>query len=316
MLDSPEMQSAWTQLWKTGHFESLPADRDAGRLASLDAAWTDFLTGFPAGAHLLDLATGGGDVIRRAVALDRNFRITGVDLADLSAVADTLKEHDVRLVGNTDLSDLPFPDAVFDGVMSQFGIEYADIAAATSEAVRVMVPGGRGHLVLHHAGGAITQGCINSVEVDRLVFADVDPFELGKAVFRFYQQGAPRETISDAEIAFRNAVSLMQSRLQNKPLFEPARRVVMFLSRLAAAPGGEPPAQALSQLADVEEQVQSRVLRKLAQLDAALDRDGIGKLTTALVSAGAAVDPPRELKYPAGKILAWDVSFKKSFQLA
>ena len=85
MRESPEMQSAWTEYWKTGHFESLPEDRAAGRLGSLDSAWTKFFSGLSDGAKLLDLATGGGDVVRRALALGRNFTITGVALADLSA---------------------------------------------------------------------------------------------------------------------------------------------------------------------------------------------------------------------------------------
>lgn len=311
MLASREMQSAWTQLWSSGHFESLPGDRAAGLLGSLDAAWDKFLGEFPAGARLLDLATGGGDVVRRAIAFGRNFNITGVDLADLSDVGATLKEHRVELVSHTDLSKLPFSDAAFDGVMSQFGIEYADIAAATREAVRVLVPGGRGYLVLHHSGGVITQGVANSIAVDRLVFEDANAFDLGRTVFRLYRDGALQEIIANAVAAFRNDVDRMQSRLRNERPFEPASRVVDFLLRLAEAPQLRNPAEALEQLDMVEEQVQARHLRKLAQLDASLDKNGIDKLAGALASAGAAVSSPRELKYPGGKILAWDLSFRK-----
>jgi hypothetical protein len=55
-----ETKSAWTEYWKTGHFESLPEDRAAGLLVAFDAAWKEFFLGFPDGARLLDLATGGG----------------------------------------------------------------------------------------------------------------------------------------------------------------------------------------------------------------------------------------------------------------
>ena len=92
----------------------------------------------------------------------------------------TLQAPGIELTGNTDLSKLPFPDALFDGVTSQFGIEYADLAAATREAIRVLVPGGRGHFVLHHAGGAITQGVASSLVADRAVFADSSAFLAGR----------------------------------------------------------------------------------------------------------------------------------------
>lgn len=311
MLASSEMQAAWTQLWSSGHFESLPGDRAAGLLGSLDAAWTEFLGKFSDGARLLDLATGGGDVVRRAIAFGRNFNITGVDLADLSEVGTALQEHKIELIGHTDLSKLPFADAKFDGVMSQFGIEYADIAAAPREAVRVLVPGGYGYLVVHHSGGAITQGVASSLAVDQLVFGGANAFDLGRNVFRHHRDGAAQETIAKAEAAFRNDVGLMQSRLRNERPFEPASQVVDFLSRLAAAPQLQNPAEALERLDMVEEQVTSRHLRKLAQLDASLDRNGIDRLARALADAGAAVGSPRELKYPGGKILAWDLSFRK-----
>jgi ubiquinone/menaquinone biosynthesis C-methylase UbiE len=311
MLISPEMQSAWTQLWSSGHFESLPEDRAAGRLEALDAAWTEYLAKFSPDARLLDLATGGGDVIRRAAAFGRDFNITGVDLADLSAVKSALTEPNIELIGCTDLARLPFPDAIFDGVMSQFGLEYADIASATNEAVRVLVPGGRGYFVLHHVGSAVTQGVVNSLEAERLVFTDVEPFELGKTVFRLYRQGASPETIARAETALRNAVTLMQSRLQNKPGFEPAQRVVAFFARLALSPRDQAPTEALNDLAIVEEQVQSRILRKVAQLDAALDGNGIDKVAGSLANGGAIVTTPRELKCPGGPILAWSLSFHK-----
>ena len=135
MRVSSEMQSAWTQYWNNGHMESLPEDRAAGRLGALDSAWKQFFSKLSDGGTLLDLATGGGDVVRRAIALDRNFNIKGIDLADLSAVSATLQTPGVELIGNTDLSNLPFSDATFDAITSPFGIEYADVTAATREAI-------------------------------------------------------------------------------------------------------------------------------------------------------------------------------------
>ncbi|HEX3942704.1 MAG TPA: methyltransferase domain-containing protein [Rhizomicrobium sp.] len=304
-----EMQTAWTQYWTTGNFESLPQDQAAGRLVALDSAWGGFFSTLPDGTRMLDLATGGGAVIRRAIDVGRNFKVSGVDIADLSAVSDTLPE--VEFIGNTELSHLPFPDAAFDAVTSQFGIEYGEPATATREAVRVLVPGGRGQFVLHHAEGAITQGVAANLAVERAAFTGHNAFALGKAVFELRQRSAPQSEIMQAEGALRNAVAILQSRIQDEGAFGSARNVVGFLTRVAGAPEALPPTEALHQLDVVEEQVRARSLRRQAQLDAALDRKGIEKFADHLSAAGAVVGAPEELKYPMGRPMAWSVSFHK-----
>jgi len=311
MRTSLEMQSAWTQHWNEGHAESLPKDRAAGRLGALDSAWGKFFSGIPDRAKLLDLATGGGDVIRRAIALGRDFNITGVDLADLTAVSATLPIPGIEFIGSTDLSSLPFSDATFDGVTSQFGIEYADAAAATHEAIRVLAPGGCGHFVLHHADSAITQGASRSIAAYRSVFAGIGAFQLGRTVFELYRRSAPRAAIVEAETEFRRAVATLQSRLRNEPAFGLARNVVALLSGLARAPDFHAAADALRKIDTWEAQIQASTLRKVAQIDAALDRKGIDKTAEWLAGAGAVVEPPQELKYPLGKVMAWSLSFYK-----
>lgn len=103
----------------------------------------------------------------------------------------------------------------------------------------------------------------------------------------------------------------MQSRLRNERAFRTARNVVGFLARLAGAPGFLAASDRLHQLDVVEKDNQARNLRKVAQIDAALDRNGIDKVVDLLAGAGAVVEAPKELKYPGGKLLAWSLSFFK-----
>jgi ubiquinone/menaquinone biosynthesis C-methylase UbiE len=308
---SPEMQSAWTEYWKNGPVESLPQDKAAGRLGALDATWDEFFAEIPDGARLLDLATGGGDVVRRAVALEKHFKITGVDIADLSAVRATLKDPHVRLIGNVDISSLPLPDAAFDGVTSQFGIEYADLESAACEVMRVLAAGGRGRFVLHHAESAITRGCANSLAAHRFVFPDTSAFQCGRNVFELHRNAAPRAEIAEAESQFQSAVRQLELRLGNDPAFGTARNVVGFLDRLASAPRSHPAADGLAKLEMLEKYNEGCDLRKVAQLDAALDANGIRKLANTFAAAGAVVEPPNELKYLGGKLLGWSFSFRK-----
>jgi ubiquinone/menaquinone biosynthesis C-methylase UbiE len=289
----------------------LPEDRAAGLLVAFDSAWRAFFSGFPPRARLLDLATGGGDVVRWAIAVGRDFNITGVDLADLSAVSAALQIPGIGFIGNTDLSNLPFPDATFDGVTSQFGIEYADVAAATCEAIRVLAPGGRGRFVLHRADSAITQGVAASLAAERAVFADSSAFQSGRAVFELHRRCAPRAAMAEAEAEFLAATVALQSRLRNEREFGAARNIVAFLTRLANAPGLHAPADALRRIDIAEGQIRARTLRKQAQIDAALNRQGVDKVAESLADAGAVVSLPQELKYPGGRILGWSLSFCK-----
>jgi SAM-dependent methyltransferase len=309
MHASSEMKSAWTQYWKSGQSGSLPEDRAAGRLGALDAAWKVFFESLPQQSTIVDLATGGGDVIRAARAAARDFEITGVDIADLPSVNAQLPG--VRLVGNTDLSSLPFGDAAFDGVMSQFGIEYADVAASTREAMRVLKPDGRGLFVLHHTDSVVTRWAVNSLAAYRTVFPDDSAIRMATAVLETRKRTAPPAVIMEADAELRREVSILQSRLRNEHAFGLARNVVTFLAALAKAPGLHPPAQGLRMLDSAKEQIQTNTLRQQAQVDAAMDGEKMENFVALLRAAGAAVGPPDELKYPNGMNLAWKCSFHK-----
>jgi|KBSMisStandDraft_5_1062788.scaffolds.fasta_scaffold85819_2 SAM-dependent methyltransferase len=308
---SADMQSAWTEYWKGGPTESLPEDRASGLLGALDSAWEEFFRELPDGAPVLDLATGGGDVLRKAVAAGRNFHLCGVDIADLSAVAASFQQPEIRFTGNIDLTSLPFPDAAFDAVTSQFGFEYADRAAAAREAIRVMAPGGRGRFVVHHAASAVTRGSESSLAAYRAVFPDNTVFQLGRAMFECYQTASHPSVAAEAETRFRAAVAELPRRLQNERAFGVARNVVGFLAQLASAPRSLPPSEGLHRLNVVERYNDGRNLRKQAQVEAALDRDGLGRLREYLTAAGATVEQPKELTYLGGRLLAWSCSFRK-----
>jgi SAM-dependent methyltransferase len=311
MGTSPEMKSAWTQHWKAGHAASLPNAQSAPALVAIHSAWKEFLSEAPDKVRLLDLATGGGDVVRRAIAEGRNISITGVDIADLSAVSAALQAPGIELIGNTDLSNLPFSDGTFDRVTSQFGIEYADHAAATREAVRVLAPGGRGLFIHHHSDSVITQGTANSLAAYREVFTDNSAFRLGRTLFELSRNGAPRTDIEDAESMFKGAVATLESRLRNEPRFNPVRRIVDMFTMLAGAPGSSMPADALRMLDEAEEHIHASNLRKVAEIKSALDEDGVQRFAALLTDAGATVSQPQVLSTPSGRALAWSLAFRR-----
>jgi arsenite methyltransferase len=122
--------------------------------------WDEILDGLRLGGdeRVLDLGCGRGAVLTAVARRLRTGRVTGIDLwsthdqsgnsrdvtlrnASLEGVADRLD------IETGDMRALPFPDGVFDVVVSSLAIHNirsnADRAKAIAEAWRVLKPGGR-----------------------------------------------------------------------------------------------------------------------------------------------------------------------------
>jgi demethylmenaquinone methyltransferase/2-methoxy-6-polyprenyl-1,4-benzoquinol methylase len=117
-----------------------------GRILSLgqDPRWRRYLVSRleePAGAHVLDVATGTGLVASELVR--RGYRVTAVDQS--AGMLATARE---RLGAGVELHEaraesLPFPDASFDALTFTYLLRYVDDPAATlAELARVVRPGG------------------------------------------------------------------------------------------------------------------------------------------------------------------------------
>ena len=96
------------------------------------------------GQRVLDVACGTGVLARHvAVRLGQHDLVTGVDVnGGMLAVANGLAP--AITWRQAPAESLPFDDASFDAVVSQFGLMFfEDRAAAVAEMLRVLVPGGR-----------------------------------------------------------------------------------------------------------------------------------------------------------------------------
>jgi SAM-dependent methyltransferase len=312
--DASDLKAAWDGYWRSGHTESCPGEQAS--LAPLAALWSGFFSRFPDGARLLDLATGGGAVVRLALqaaeAEGKRFLIDGVDVADVSKIRSGLScgLSVVHLASGVDAGALPFPEASFDGVSSQFGVEYAELASACREAVRVMRPGARGLFVLHHHDSAITSAATARLAAYRAVFANDDAYSAARTAFELYGRRASRVQILDAEGKFRRAVRDLEVRLRPDAAYGTAREIVAFLDDLSKSPQIFQPADALKRIAVAEREVSSWTLRQQAQIDSALDRADVEQVSGWLSEAGARPQTPAVVAHD-GEILAWQCAFEK-----
>ena len=167
----------WRDYWKADRPAScMPEnERTAQEIA---ATWQRWFGECPGGSRILDIATGNGIVLTHAAAagghLDRAFGLTGVDLADidplryLSSLEDDMRA--ATFIGGVAAEHLPFEAGSFDVVVSQYGLEYADLAQALGEVARVLAPGGILHWLAHsESSEVVQQNREQAVEVEYLL---------------------------------------------------------------------------------------------------------------------------------------------------
>ena len=182
---------AWRRYWRANRLAACVPDNPESA-AAIETHWTGFFSEFPSGKRVLDIATGNGVLLvwgaRTAREAGRDLALTGIDLADIDP-ARFLPEHRAdlaaaRFIGNTAAESLPFADGSFDLVVSQYGLEYAALDPALSEAARVLAPGGRLHWLAHGSDSiVVAQGRAQLVDIDLLLGAQ-GPFAAMKTYIK------------------------------------------------------------------------------------------------------------------------------------
>ncbi|MCM2327881.1 MAG: class I SAM-dependent methyltransferase [Lysobacter sp.] len=194
---------AWDEYWRLSRETS--ALKGGGPLDEVLARFWRRVLGRPlaTGARLLDIASGNGAVTAAAVGAGSGSEgamgLFGIDRAEAAVRAYKARFPTATGVAG-DARRLPFADRCFDLVASQFGIEYAGVAAF-GEAARVTAPGGLLAAVVHRTGGAIHRECAgNAAAMARVAASGILP--AAREVFR---RGAAASRGQGSRAAFRDA---------------------------------------------------------------------------------------------------------------
>ena len=169
----------WTQYWHYDRIASCFDGAGASNYADCVAdGWRAFFADLATGACILDLCTGNGAVALLAAAEGRAARILAVDQADIDPRSHVTRNAElyaaIEFSGATNVEALPFGDRGFDAVVSQYGIEYADLSRALPEAVRMLAPGGRLRFVVHAADGVVAEGAKAMIADADLLLDEID----------------------------------------------------------------------------------------------------------------------------------------------
>lgn len=194
----------WDTYWDSNLVHCFGVNVKAPVTAALDLAWAGIVRSLAPGAAVLDLACGNGAAALAMARAAPGLALTGIDEAAI-APALNVPEHVEALSAmtfrpRTAMEALPFAEATFDLVTSQFGVEFAaQPFAALAEAMRVVKPGGRiAILALPHASRAVIDARI-ALKQARHLLADSTLFANAIRMVRAYHDA----TASTAEDVMR-----------------------------------------------------------------------------------------------------------------
>lgn len=146
----PPTKDAWTAFWQDpGQSRCVAGAPDIWQ--ALTKHWSAFAWSLASGTRVLDLGCGAGAVARVLIAARRDVYVTGIDFARIPLTI----YPQVELLSDTAMESLPFAEQSFGAVVSQFGYEYSETAAAAREMTQVVAPDARFSFLVHHAESAI-----------------------------------------------------------------------------------------------------------------------------------------------------------------
>lgn len=151
---------AWSSYWSRGALHSC-VDSFGGQYSGvIESFWRYCFELLQADNRMLDLATGNGALPLLLWEQTRGKAVLtdAVDLAEIAPAWYSSSSHPtIHFHPGTSMERLPFPEASFDLIVSQFGLEYAQWPHALHECARVIKPNGKAAFIMHHAGSVLVE---------------------------------------------------------------------------------------------------------------------------------------------------------------
>jgi ubiquinone/menaquinone biosynthesis C-methylase UbiE len=194
---SDEKFHVWDAYWHDNRIQSIGASADPQLLATLEKYWAGVVLRLTPGTAILDIACGNGAVgltmARTAQAMSGALAITAIDEAMIDPPR-YVPEHAGILSGidfrpRTRMEALPFENATFDAVVSQYGFEFGNTTKALDEAARVLKPNGLLTFLALPAHSPAVQSAKKAVKQARYLLRDAALFdETFRILQAFYEE--------------------------------------------------------------------------------------------------------------------------------
>ncbi len=259
----------------------------------------------------IDIASGNGAVLECAL------EVFGADWDNLNcvdistaAIANISQRFPRVTATVADASNIPFEDAGYDIVSSQFGVEYAG-KEAIYEAARLVAGGGRLALLLHTDAGSIHQECCESLDaIERLQKSEFIPraIEMFQTGFSAVA-GAERKAYDAAADNLAPAITAVESILKQygpqvagdtiAKLYNDVAQIHQRIQRYDAE-------EVLNWLNKMESELLAYAERMSSMGEAAIDQQAFTDISNSLESQNFSIERAEPFTIPEQELaMAW-----------
>ena len=303
-------RAAWDLFWSYDRLSSFGTGVGAGNYGEpIGAGWRAFFASLPAGASVLDIATGNGAIAVMALDAGDALQVTGADLAAIAPQAFVSKSKGqlgkIRFLARTPAEKMPLADSSFDAVVSQYGIEYSALARSVPEAVRVLAPGGRLRFACHAAEGNVAADTRRAVEDADFLLDEVDATGCAAACIAAVldvERGRSRDPFAATNAqakyaAFRDVLKALAERARTAADADMLASVHRALTDLFQQRQSVDEAAIATRIAALRSEIEAHRQRERALLAAARsveDMDALAERLNELGMADIALDDQRD----------------------
>lgn len=276
-------RAAWADFWSSESAAPTCLPRGLQEINDAQTAlWHDFARILPHQAHVLDLGTGDGAVLKKMQALRTDLKLTGVD----SSPTLPRSPAGISLLAGVPFESLPFRDATFDAATSQFGYEYGDTKAAAGELARVLRERARLVCAVHKSDGPILAHNLGRRTALRWAL-DSGWLDKAREVARA-RATEPVATPADFSAAAERAAG----EFPQQPV---ANEFLLALVQTLELGRDRPPAETLEVLGRLETKARNEIARIDTLERAACDEQRLAAIVSQLADAGFEMGEPDEL---------------------
>lgn len=284
-------------------------------------SWRDYFRGLPAGARLLDIASGIGPLSLLAQEVSRE-RIRGFELHSLDQAstlsAPPLLLDGIRFHARRYDQTTPFDEGFFDAVSGQWLAPEEDTAASgLAELRRILKPGGRVRFLFHAVGSAAYEQCQGRIQAVDALLGEFQLLERARHMFEVaftYETALRRDPVRAVMLAlssqgeYHKAVELMRLWSPGTPNPKAAEQVVQLIDSCWQRRQVMTLAEITAHLDRVEERLRAAQLRMRAVCALAVDETRAHRIGRLFKAAGFASVKVRALKLPLeDALLGWDL---------
>ena len=283
---------AWSAVWGTSVTSITGSEPAHLQIAQW---WADALRSLGYPTRVLEIGAGASaQPARLAARLFPKALVVASDFRDAAASAL------LKFVGNAPIEALPFADAEFDLVVSQFAFEYAEPARAVAELSRVTRPQGAALLLMHHPDSVLARDVAHRMRC----------LSAGAALHDLL---AGHLTPEDRQRQLRPLLRRIEEQIafhQRPPARQYVLRDLHDFARIAGGALANPAAATAAEDLHLLAQCAPAILLAQEQKRASLSTARLTQLMENFRSAGFAAAGFQRLEF-AGKPLAWAVRLQK-----